>query len=219
MKICGSRIRGFPADLASEHDRKELTEWVRNEAPGGVDLLIHSAGQAHLGEVENLSNSAFIDSFSVQVLALTDLVKCQLPNWKTKRGSSLVVISSGVAYRGLPENAAYCVSKAAQLALAETLSVELSKFGVRVVTVSPGLISTQFREKAVVFGNLNWELANGRTVTVKKAVDRCMRVILRARAGHYEFSLRARIVRILNAFFPCAVTGAIRRKYFRGRSS
>lgn len=57
-------------------------------------------------------------------------------------GRRLVVIASVAGIRGLPGSGAYSASKAAVIAYAESLRVELRGSSVRVVTIAPGFIDT-----------------------------------------------------------------------------
>ena len=60
-----------------------------------------------------------------------------------KRGSgTLVGISSIAGFRGMPGSGAYSASKAAVNVYLESLRVELSSSGVRVLTICPGYIKT-----------------------------------------------------------------------------
>ena len=59
----------------------------------------------------------------------------------------LVGIASVAGYRGLPGAAAYSASKAAAISYLESLRVELSGSGVRVVTICPGYIATPMTAK------------------------------------------------------------------------
>lgn len=58
------------------------------------------------------------------------------------RRGSLVGVASVASLRGLPGHAAYCASKAAVLALCESMRVELRPAGVKVLTLLPGFVAT-----------------------------------------------------------------------------
>ena len=49
--------------------------------------------------------------------------------------------------RGLPGSDAYCASKAAAIIYCESLRVEMARYGVKVVTISPGFIRTEMTKK------------------------------------------------------------------------
>jgi short-subunit dehydrogenase len=61
-----------------------------------------------------------------------------------RRGSGRVVaIASLAAYRGLPNSAAYCASKAGVSKLYESLRVDLRGSGVEVTVIFPGFVRTK----------------------------------------------------------------------------
>ena len=61
---------------------------------------------------------------------------------RSATGRRLVVIASVAGIRGLPGAGAYSASKAAVIAYAESLRIELRHSGIRVVIVAPGYIDT-----------------------------------------------------------------------------
>jgi short-subunit dehydrogenase len=61
---------------------------------------------------------------------------------RNRAGARLVTIASVAGVRGLPGSGAYCASKAAVIALTESLRVELFGAPLRVVTLAPGFIAT-----------------------------------------------------------------------------
>jgi short-subunit dehydrogenase len=122
-------------------------------------------------------------------------------------GRRLVVIASVAGVRGLPWSGAYSASKAAVIAYAESLRIELRGSGIRVVTVAPGFIDTPmtagnpypmpflmpvdaFAERAVD------AIANGRSFVVIP----------------WQMAWVARLLRVLpNAVFDRAIAGRGRK--------
>jgi NAD(P)-dependent dehydrogenase (short-subunit alcohol dehydrogenase family) len=60
-------------------------------------------------------------------------------------GASVVVTSSTSTYEGAPRTAVYAATKAALIAAARSWAAELAPRGIRVNTLVPGAISTDFR--------------------------------------------------------------------------
>jgi NAD(P)-dependent dehydrogenase (short-subunit alcohol dehydrogenase family) len=70
-----------------------------------------------------------------------------------RKGGSIVLVSSTLHLKGLPEHGTYAATKAAVRSLARTWAMELKDRGIRVNTLSPGAIDTpiidgQFKTKA-----------------------------------------------------------------------
>ena len=81
---------------------------------------------------------------------------------KKKKRGQIINISSGVGKRGLPGASSYCVSKFALNALTESVRVDLSSFGINLLSFSPGLTQTAFHRRLKIFGTLDEDFTGGR---------------------------------------------------------
>lgn len=68
---------------------------------------------------------------------------------ENKRGGSIVHISSVGAYAAQELASVYCATKAAQVALAQSMALEWAPYGIRVNCVAPGDIATETSADAV----------------------------------------------------------------------
>jgi NAD(P)-dependent dehydrogenase (short-subunit alcohol dehydrogenase family) len=59
-----------------------------------------------------------------------------------RKGGAVVLVSSGLHLKGLPEHGVYAATKAAVRSFARTFAMELKDRGIRVNTLSPGAIET-----------------------------------------------------------------------------
>jgi NAD(P)-dependent dehydrogenase (short-subunit alcohol dehydrogenase family) len=117
-------------------------------AHGGIDVVIANAGvsQGTLTEyAEDLDVFERIVATNVSATVATfapfvGVMKAQAQ--AGHRGCRLVGIASVAGIRGLPGAGAYSASKAAVISYCESLRVELTGSGVRVVTIAPGYIDT-----------------------------------------------------------------------------
>jgi NAD(P)-dependent dehydrogenase (short-subunit alcohol dehydrogenase family) len=110
------------------------------ERYGAIDMIIHSAGSFLFKPAAETSSDDLDRLLDVHVRAPFALARAALPH--LRRGSSLVFIGSNLAHYALPGTSAYAASKAAEEALARNLAVELAPRGVRVNSISPGVIKT-----------------------------------------------------------------------------
>jgi hypothetical protein len=94
-------------------------------------------------EVERLDAEELRRVLDVNFMGRYHAFRASLPHLKQTRGT-FVDVNSGLAYRGIPLQAAYCASKAAGRAFFESARVELEKHGtgVDVSLVLPGGINT-----------------------------------------------------------------------------
>ena len=111
---------------------------------GPVSLLVNNAGYGHhrpflRWDVEDMERV-----MRVNYLGSLYFTKALLPGM-VERGEGFVVFVASVAgHIASPDESAYAASKFAQVALAESLSVEVEDRGVHVLTVCPGVIRTPF---------------------------------------------------------------------------
>ncbi|MEV6980731.1 SDR family oxidoreductase [Sphaerisporangium sp. NPDC051017] len=126
----------------------ELTdERAVAEAVAGIDrldVLVHSAGTAHLGRVADVPARQWRESFEVNVIAVANLTRLLLPALRASRGQ-VVLINSGSGLRVNPGWAAYAATKFALRAFADALRQEEEGDGVRVTSVFPGRVDTDLQ--------------------------------------------------------------------------
>ena len=70
-----------------------------------------------------------------------------LPYLKKIQNSQLVIMSSVAGYRGLPYAAAYCSTKAALIAFAESIYNQCKVVGIKVRIICPGFVKTPLTDK------------------------------------------------------------------------
>ncbi|SNR27346.1 NADP-dependent 3-hydroxy acid dehydrogenase YdfG [Haloechinothrix alba] len=123
------------------------------EAVDGVtelDVLVHSAGIATLGTVEQASMADWRANFEINVAAVAELTRQLLPALREARGH-VVLINSGAGHNARPGWGPYAASKFALRAFADSLRGEEEPAGLRVTSVYPGRTATPMQE-AIVAG-------------------------------------------------------------------
>jgi len=76
------------------------------------------------------------------LLGVTNLFAAVLPGMLRRSGGNLAAVASIAGYLGLAQSGAYCASKAAVIALTQSLRLDLEPRGIRVTTISPGYVDT-----------------------------------------------------------------------------
>jgi NAD(P)-dependent dehydrogenase (short-subunit alcohol dehydrogenase family) len=142
IERAGSEALAVPGDLAGQEQNEEL---VRRslERFGRIDTFVANAIVTVYAEVEQLEPDELRRVMDVNFFGVAYGYRAALPALKESRGTFLHV-SSALAYRGIPLQAAYCSSKAAARAYLESARVELQKHGrdVAISLVLPGAIIT-----------------------------------------------------------------------------
>jgi short-subunit dehydrogenase len=113
-----------------------------------VSVLINDAGYSIRGAFEDVSISAIRRLFEVNLFALIRITQACLPGMRRLRKGTIVNLSSIVGKFAFPASGAYAATKHAVEAISDALRIEVRPFGVRVVTIRPGAIATEFNEVA-----------------------------------------------------------------------
>ncbi|HEX6490906.1 MAG TPA: SDR family oxidoreductase [Gaiellaceae bacterium] len=142
IERAGSEALAVPGDL-SEQGQNETLVRLALERFGRIDTFVANAIVTVYAEVEQLQAQELRRVFDVNFFGVAYAYWAALPALKASRGTFLHV-SSALAYRGIPLQAAYCSSKAAVRTFLESARVELQKHEVEVAIslVLPGAINT-----------------------------------------------------------------------------
>lgn len=110
---------------------------------GGLDGVVNSAGLFSIGPLEDTDPATWRAMFEVNVLGLLAVTKAAVRYLREGRSPCVVNLSSMSGRRvPWPEAGVYAATKFAVHALGDSLRMELAPRGIRVATVSPGLVDT-----------------------------------------------------------------------------
>jgi NAD(P)-dependent dehydrogenase (short-subunit alcohol dehydrogenase family) len=142
IERAGSEALAVKTDVA---ERVQVEELVRRSVGrfGRIDTFVANAIVTVYAEVDELDPNELRRVIDVNFFGVAHGYWAALPELRRTRGTFLHV-SSALAYRGIPLQAAYCASKAAARTFLESARVELQKAGgdVAVSLVLPGAINT-----------------------------------------------------------------------------
>jgi NAD(P)-dependent dehydrogenase (short-subunit alcohol dehydrogenase family) len=114
---------------------------ARGLAPGASFCLVNNAGISVAGPLELLSIDSFRQQLEVSVVGQVAVTQAFLPILRARSGR-IVIMGSLFGRISLPFVAPYAAAKFALEALADSLSMELRDWGIDVVLLEPGSIST-----------------------------------------------------------------------------
>lgn len=161
------------ADVASPEDCEQFIR-LAIERFGQIDTLVCNAGYAAYQKVEETDHHEARRMFEVDVIGTTECLRHAVPAMVQRpitngwRGQ-IMIVSSAAARRGTPFIGVYSGAKAAQLAIAEALRVELRDRQIAVTTIHPGPTSTEFREVAERLGKYRLPPSSDYTSTTTAA--------------------------------------------------
>jgi NAD(P)-dependent dehydrogenase (short-subunit alcohol dehydrogenase family) len=136
-----ARLIGVRLDLDDPASIASVAKIIE-EAVGPPDVLVHNAGIAAVGSVEDMPSPVWQQIFSTNFFGPISLTKALLPAMRAARRGRIVVVSSQGGVRGMPSISAYSASKGALERWAEALSEEIAPFGLCVTILVTGTFKT-----------------------------------------------------------------------------
>jgi len=163
---------------------------------GTVDVLVNNAGIAIAAVMEEISLADLHKQFETNFFGLVRMSQRVLPGMRRKRSGRIINMSSIAGKLASPLFGPYSSSKHAVEAVSDAMRLEAYPFGIQVVLIEPGYISTSMNRNA---GELSSAYAKGAEQSPYRAVyqgflnswskttkssqytpEDCARVILRA---------------------------------------
>lgn len=112
---------------------------------GSVDVLVNNAGLGFFDPLEEGNIDQWHTMVDVNVKGVLNCIHSALPSLKEKKGH-VINIGSIASHHVFPNSGVYCATKHALFGISESIRVELSG-KVKVTTVSPGAVDTDFINK------------------------------------------------------------------------
>jgi NADP-dependent 3-hydroxy acid dehydrogenase YdfG len=114
---------------------------------GTADVLVNNAGLGRYASIAEGDPEDWRRMFDVNVLGVLYATRAAVRHM-LERGSGDVVFISSVAGKRVPrpDGAVYAATKHAVTAIAEGLRADVNERGVRVISIEPGLVRTEFPE-------------------------------------------------------------------------
>lgn len=120
-------------------------------AMGPVDVLFNNAGYGLAGAFEAASDAQLVQQIDTNLLGVMRVTQAFLPSMRAAGHGVIVTTTSIGGLVAFPFNSVYHATKWGLEGWSESLAYELEPFGIRVKTVAPGGISTDFAGRSLVF--------------------------------------------------------------------
>lgn len=131
-------------------DEASMVAAVRaiEETHGAVGVLINNAGYSQSGAIETVPLEAARRQFETNVFGLARLTQLVLPKMRDQRWGKIVNIGSMGGKLVFPGGGWYHATKHALEAISDAMRFEVRGFGIDVILLEPGLITTEFGNAA-----------------------------------------------------------------------
>jgi len=158
----GTRLAAATRDLASHgspHCESAVVDTTDEAAvksaidgfagrSGGLDFALNSAGVAVAGGLLETPATDWQWILGINVMGVVHSCRAEAPHMIASRGGLIVNVASAASFTSLGRTSAYSASKAAVVALSETLFQELAEHRVQVSVAMPGFFRTRLMESA-----------------------------------------------------------------------
>lgn len=141
VEAAGGRALAVRCDVRDDHQVVDAVAKVRSEF-GSIDAAVVNHGIWSTGPFWEIPEEQWTATFDVNVHGTWRVMKAMAPVLMEQRSGSVVLIGSTSATVPTSNYAHYASSKAALVQLAKVFAVELGGYGIRVNSVSPGLVDT-----------------------------------------------------------------------------
>jgi NAD(P)-dependent dehydrogenase (short-subunit alcohol dehydrogenase family) len=109
-----------------------------------IDVLVNNAGIAHIGNLENTSETDFDRVYRVNVKGVFNCLAATLPSMKARGRGVILNMASIASSAGLPDRFAYSMSKGAVLSMTYSVARDYIAYNIRCNSISPARVFTPF---------------------------------------------------------------------------
>lgn len=145
IRQAGGEPFAVPVDVAVRSTVHDFIQQVL-ERWGRVDVVVANAGYGYLASVNEIDPVQMERIWQVNFMGSFHAIQASLPGMLAQKEGHIAIVSSVVGRYPLPVMSAYCATKFAQVALGQSLRMELRPHNIGVTMVYPGFTATEFRQ-------------------------------------------------------------------------
>lgn len=133
---------GVQADVRDYESQQNAIKLVL-ENFNQLDIVIANAGLGHFGSIEDLTVQQWQDTIDTNLTGVFYTIKSSVEALKKSKGY-FITISSLAGTNFFANGSAYNASKFGLTGFTQSVMLDLRKYGVKVSTIMPGSVSTEF---------------------------------------------------------------------------
>lgn len=138
-----SEVAVVEMDVREPGDSKRLVKEAYDRF-GRLDALIANAGIGAYGGIMDLTDEQLEEMMDTNIAGTVWPIRAAVPAFVEAGEGDIVIVASVAGLRGAADEAVYAATKFAQVGLAGALDRELREKGIRVSTLCPGGVATEF---------------------------------------------------------------------------
>lgn len=130
-------------NVATQAEVKAVAQKIVNQY-AQIDILVNSAGIAHIGKLETTTEADFDRLFQVNVKGVYNTMQAVIPFMKSNKKGVIINLASVAAFVGIADRFAYSMTKGAVASMTISVAKDYVQDGIRCNSISPGRVHTPF---------------------------------------------------------------------------
>ncbi|HCZ6605907.1 TPA: SDR family oxidoreductase [Staphylococcus aureus] len=140
-QLAQDSVKVVPTDVTKKEEFDELIKMAQ-QTFGGLDIVINSAGQMLSSKITDYQVDEWDSMIDVNIKGTLYTAKAALPTMLEQSSGHLINIASISGFEVTKSSTIYSATKAAVHTITQGLEKELAKTGVKVTSISPGMVDT-----------------------------------------------------------------------------
>lgn len=136
----------LPLDVTNPEQIRTTTQQAIQQ---GVDVVFNNAGYGLVGPMEAISDEQIVRQLNTNLLGVLRVSQAFIPYFREKKDGMFITTTSMGGLFTFPLGSVYHATKFALEGWSESLSFEMGLFNVKVKTVAPGGIATDFAGRSI----------------------------------------------------------------------
>ncbi|MEW5250083.1 SDR family NAD(P)-dependent oxidoreductase [Microbulbifer discodermiae] len=138
----GGEATAYECDISDSAQVKEVFAAILQSAD--IDILINNAGIAHVGNLENTTETDLDRLYSVNVKGVYNAMQASIGRMKERQSGVIINLASVASSVGIADRFAYSMTKGAVLTMTYSVAKDYINDGIRCNCIAPGRVHTPF---------------------------------------------------------------------------
>lgn len=135
--------KGFACNVTNQKEVQSVFGAIQSQF-NKIDILVNSAGIAHIGKLGNTNEEDFDKIFQVNVKGVYNCMQAAVNIMALQKSGVILNVASIASSVGIPDRFAYSMSKGAVVTMTLSTAKDYIKEGIRCNCISPARVHTPF---------------------------------------------------------------------------
>lgn len=142
-------LRAVQLDYTDQSSIGSALKQTLEHTGGRLDALFNNGAYGQTGALEDVSSDALRAQFEANFFGWHELTRQVIPLMREQNSGRIIQCSSVLGFIAMPFRGPYNASKHALEGYTDTLRMEIAPFGIQVVSIQPGPVTSRFRANAL----------------------------------------------------------------------